>query len=225
MPWPLQNTAGVFLLRLLVLHQGCKGVKETQPKWPGCAATVTKPSGSLALSLWLGFQPVTLHFPPRGGCPVCRGGTGSGGASPRPLLQRVQPSSPVSCVTHVPPGRLSGHCRREAKRSSAPAACRGHAGIPGARAGPAAAAAHAESPRPAGKRLLCAPPLVTRVWPNPGLQQISVCVRSLLTPPGILVAQSLPAPASCSLQELLLLGHGVATLWADTAPPARAPLG
>lgn len=84
MPRPLQNTAGVFLLRLLVLHQGRKGVKETQPKWPGCAATVTKPSGSLAPSLWLGFQPVTLHFPPRGGCPVCRGGTGSGSASPRP---------------------------------------------------------------------------------------------------------------------------------------------
>lgn len=180
-------------------------MKETQPEWPGCAATVTKPSGSLAPSLWLGFQPVTLHFPPGGGCPVCRGGTGSSTASPRPLLQRAQPGSPVSCVTHVPPGHLSGHCHHEAKLSSAPAACRGHAGIPGARAGPAAADVHAESPGLAGKRLLCVPPLVTCVWPNPGLQQISVRVRSLLTPPGILVAQSLPLPparcrsSSCSV--------------------------
>lgn len=167
-------------------------MKETQPKWPGCAATVTKPSGSLAPSLWLGFQPVTLHFPPGGGCPVCRGGTGSSTASPRPLLQRAQPGSPVSCVTHVPPGHLSGHCHHEAKLSSAPAACRGHAGIPGARAGPAAADVHAESPGQAGKRLLCVPPLVTRVWPNPGLQQISVRVRSLLTSRGFWLRKACP---------------------------------
>lgn len=52
-----------------------------------CASTVTKPSGSLAPSPWLGFQPITLRFPPwspRGGTRSCREGWEDAGLLRRP---------------------------------------------------------------------------------------------------------------------------------------------